>query len=634
MFSQQHNVVLNDLSMAENVDFIFCVNDIKPVLKTKKVPIVTWIGERPSYPYLNQVLKLRQSDLIFITDKTFVDEVKTIVGHNNVYYLPLATSFSKEKIPLNYTYEISFVGNTMQKQFQSIESQEEMIFKLPLRDMGYDNIKKIIMSQCMETLLINVEQFIDSFSILQQYCNKMEEISKFKKDIFLGYVGMVITYTIRKNILEELAKEYSKMVAIPSIWRNEIKGICIHNKIPYENINKWYNNCKMNLNISSRHMPTALNSRVFDVPICGSFLEHWFGRKCFEVSKDFYNRSIQSCEEGYTNLFQLELHDLIIYQQMHFIQHFYKNIWDGFCSGVFYIQKKVNLLFELAVIITREWEQISWDYYCALCHGYEIDMEIAAVCKYVNQIFGEVIPENVIEKLVRNSYCYSKPLFYDCLCRYHLTKKFSDILQEPEINQMCEFTKEVYLKKIGYICALQVDESVPFRLCYDMENMKNYVIGSEMIANNMEVIIRYNWDEEHLHLYIYPQYRKHSVLELMESAQRFQRDRIAIILHNYEKELIVKRIDMQFNGRIIENRHGIADIQSKINVGQSFMQVSFSWKALDIIPQNNSGFGFNFEWDHYEDNEPACTRLSISGNPCWHDIVGLAKIELHIGASK
>lgn len=272
VFSQQHNVVLNDLSMAENVDFIFCVNDIKPVLKTKKVPIVTWIGERPSYPYLNQVLKLRQSDLIFITDKTFVDEVKTIVGHNNVYYLPLATSFSKEKIPLNYTYEISFVGNTMQKQFQSIESQEEMIFKLPLRDMGYDNIKKIIMSQCMETLLINVEQFIDSFSILQQYCNKMEEISKFKKDIFLGYVGMVITYTIRKNILEELAKEYSKMVAIPSIWRNEIKGICIHNKIPYENINKWYNNCKMNLNISSRHMPTALNSRVFDVPICGSLL--------------------------------------------------------------------------------------------------------------------------------------------------------------------------------------------------------------------------------------------------------------------------------------------------------------------------------------------------------------------------
>lgn len=64
VFSQQHNVVLNDLNMVDNVDFIFCVNDIKPVLKTTKVPVVTWLGERPSYPYLNKVLKLRQSDLI------------------------------------------------------------------------------------------------------------------------------------------------------------------------------------------------------------------------------------------------------------------------------------------------------------------------------------------------------------------------------------------------------------------------------------------------------------------------------------------------------------------------------------------------------------------------------------------
>lgn len=272
VFSQQHNVVLNDLNMVDNVDFIFCVNDIKPVLKTTKVPVVTWIGERPSYPYLNKVLKLRQSDLIFITDKTFVDEVKTIVGHNNVYYLPLATNFSRKEIPLNYTYEFSFVGNTMQKQFQSIEAQEELIFRLPLKDMDYDIIKTIIMSQCMENVLINVEQFIDSFSIIQQYCNKMEEISKFKKDVFLGYVGMVITYTMRKSILEKLAKKYSGMVAIPSIWENEIEGICARDKITYENINKWYYNCKMNLNISSRHMPTALNSRVFDIPICGSML--------------------------------------------------------------------------------------------------------------------------------------------------------------------------------------------------------------------------------------------------------------------------------------------------------------------------------------------------------------------------
>ena len=272
VFSQQHNVVFNDLSMADNVDFIFCVNDIKPVLKTTKVPVVTWIGERPSYPYLNKVLKLRQSDLIFITDKKFVDEVKTIVGHNNVYYLPLATNFSRKKIPLSYNYEISFVGNTMHKQFQSIEAQKELILKLPLKDMDYDIIKKIIMGQCMENLLVNVVQFIDSFSILQQYCNTMEEVSKFKKDIFLGYVGMVITYTIRKSILEELAKKHSRMVVIPSIWKNEIKGICIHDKISYENINEWYNNCKMNLNISSRHMPTALNSRVFDIPICGSML--------------------------------------------------------------------------------------------------------------------------------------------------------------------------------------------------------------------------------------------------------------------------------------------------------------------------------------------------------------------------
>ena len=51
------------------------------------------------------------------------------------------------------------------------------------------------------------------------------------------------------------------------------RRIKTHPDVDYRSeIAQWYRRIKINLNITSCQMPTALNQRVFDVPACGGFI--------------------------------------------------------------------------------------------------------------------------------------------------------------------------------------------------------------------------------------------------------------------------------------------------------------------------------------------------------------------------
>jgi spore maturation protein CgeB len=62
------------------------------------------------------------------------------------------------------------------------------------------------------------------------------------------------------------------MILLPPTWSELIHEVDVVEQISYENISEFYASSAININVSSMHMPTSLNSRVFDVPISGGFL--------------------------------------------------------------------------------------------------------------------------------------------------------------------------------------------------------------------------------------------------------------------------------------------------------------------------------------------------------------------------
>lgn len=296
---------------AKDIDFVFCVNEIRKPNVNPNVPIIAWIGERPTWLYLWKEFGYRMADIIFLTEKEFLDPVKQIVGHNNVYFLPLATSCTcRGRLKGEWQERISFIGNTMQKQIADIENEHIRILRLPLRRDEFFNIRLAVDEMNFNDFSFIMDDFICKSDVIKNYVEKFEKYSLFRQDAFMGYLGMCLTSVRRKQIIDNVIRKYPDMLLAPSDWAILVKANNVINEITYNNVGMSYNNCMINLNISSMHMPTSLNSRVFDVPANGGFLITDYRKgieELFDKEELVTYHSLQELVE-YINYY--EMHDL------------------------------------------------------------------------------------------------------------------------------------------------------------------------------------------------------------------------------------------------------------------------------------------------------------------------------------
>ena len=59
---------------------------------------------------------------------------------------------------------------------------------------------------------------------------------------------------------------------MPREWEDIIPGCQYHDGVEYEATDSFFADSAINIDINSLHMPTAVNSRLFDVPMCGGFV--------------------------------------------------------------------------------------------------------------------------------------------------------------------------------------------------------------------------------------------------------------------------------------------------------------------------------------------------------------------------
>ena len=392
-------------------------------------------------------------------------------------------------------------------------------------------------------------------------------------------------------------------------------------------LEKWLD---QHFDVIVKNIGSGLNSIAMDVHV-RLFQQHWFGGLCFKIPMEFYSRSEPL--NGFRGMvYGLELHDMLIYHQLHFIQHLHKNIWTGFVDGQFFFQKKINLLFEIACIIKNN--NINWSYYTDLCLKYQINMEIASVCTFVNQIFGEVFPFDIVQKLIYDRKKYNKNVFYDKFSEYTLHLDFSDLLVKPAINIVKDFVKSLLPLYKKYIC--QKDMTKFFILhAFPLNEVWQSHIGNSILASDkmmLEVIL--HWNEKYFIVDIKADYQGVPLLKYLEKSNQIKNDCISIALFDYtmkSNDLSTRAVKLNLckQSGVIQCEADVKNVEVACLQQYEILRVQILWSVLDIVPALGTCLGFNMEWCHFEEEKYRYTKISISENPTWHDIVSMKQVILH-----
>jgi len=267
-----HNVIINDES-SDNIDFIFSSNDIRPYVSKRKAskPIVTWISEYPMQTYFWSSISAKQSDIIFTTDQVQVGEIKKNCNLENVYFLPLATSFNVLDIKNTHQYPISFAGSSKRQFIVDMENCKDTVRKLPISPDDLENLKSHLVLK--KDYFRPLQNIVQDDNFLKSLFDKVPKdgISLYKSGHLMLYMSMIITLQKRIDILSGLGME-EHLHLMPREWIDLVPGCQCHDRVEYDKTDLFFADSAINIDINSLHMPTVVNSRLFDVPLCGGFV--------------------------------------------------------------------------------------------------------------------------------------------------------------------------------------------------------------------------------------------------------------------------------------------------------------------------------------------------------------------------
>ncbi len=219
---------------------------------------------------------------LFLWDKSYMKDMEAM-GFDSVKYLPLGTDESlfkpltagkhKKKLD-NYSCDIGFVGNSM------VEPVKEWMEKVgpdlhPIVEKAAEHVAY------SATLRGDIMQIIP-----EAERDKITVLSRKEKMDLEAAVLWKATLIYRLSCVQML-KEFNVNIygdngwrllinfPLPSRERDRVR-VGLNKLSPplnyYKELPFLYNACRLNFNATSRQMSEAVNQRVFDVPVCGSFL--------------------------------------------------------------------------------------------------------------------------------------------------------------------------------------------------------------------------------------------------------------------------------------------------------------------------------------------------------------------------
>lgn len=259
----------------EKPDFILSINmkgfDGNGILAETALrydlPVVIWFVDDP-HPILLQQRKYINGNMTAMCwEKAYLSYLEKH-GFSKVAYLPLATDpaiFSR-KDSISPEVHLGFVGTSMGGDFlDTIKS----------RFLWSDSLIPIV-KKASDTLLANPQKSISA--IIQNVSEEMSFSLPFADERNFTWLCSYIIHTAsmkkRKEIISSLIPSGIEVYGDPEGWKGILgTNIITHPDLDYNTqLCDTYGKIAVNLNITSCQMPSAVNQRVFDIPMSGGFV--------------------------------------------------------------------------------------------------------------------------------------------------------------------------------------------------------------------------------------------------------------------------------------------------------------------------------------------------------------------------
>lgn len=277
---------LNDVPFAKKLeetlkekkyDCIFTFNFLPIISKVAyayDVKYISWIFDSPHLTLYSKSV-FNECNYIFHFDRMEVNKLRER-GVANIFHMPLAVNVSRlektfaEKKQQDYLYEVSFLGNLYNNEFNFFDQIKNMpeyyrgffdgLIQTQMQLYGYDVASNVITKEMFRKMKSFVSFQLD------------EELFIEEKEIFDNMLQKKVTVKERPEILRKISEKYQIAHFAPqaddTLTNVDFRGFADYTtEMPFI-----FRDSKINLNITLRSILSGIPLRCLDVMGAGGFL--------------------------------------------------------------------------------------------------------------------------------------------------------------------------------------------------------------------------------------------------------------------------------------------------------------------------------------------------------------------------
>ncbi len=273
--SYEFENILLDTLQKDNIDLIISVNckgfdgegHLTRIAYRLGIPIALWFVDDPHPILLNQTQYINDNIYAFCWEKSYLPYLEKLNFKKNKY-LPLACdpSLFKSNQQNRHTIDVGFIGSSMGNNFLN-DIKRKFIWQ-----DNFERLSKTAAQKLLENHVPNI------WNLIQKTAQNLHIEIPFTDDRNRTWLCSHVIHTAsmisRKSIVKSLENFPFEIFGDPKGWQDLIGNkFKVHPNIDYRlGLCKAYQEIAININITSCQMPTAVNQRVFDVPMSGSFI--------------------------------------------------------------------------------------------------------------------------------------------------------------------------------------------------------------------------------------------------------------------------------------------------------------------------------------------------------------------------
>ena len=249
------------------------------------VPVVVWFVDDPRPIVMHKRRAIKNNMIALSWEKSYLKFLENS-GFTKAAYLPLASDpalFSPAAAAIRPSVSLGFVGTAMVDAFAG-KIQEKFLWSdclEPLVEPASDML--------LSNPLYPVENSLDNLA--QKLSVKLPFTDEKNRTWLCAYIIHLASMKKRKRVITGLLDLGLELFGDPKGWRHLLgPRATVHPNIDYrKSLRNVYAKICINVNITSCQMPSAVNQRVFDIPMAGSFVisdDQKDLRELFDVPKE------------------------------------------------------------------------------------------------------------------------------------------------------------------------------------------------------------------------------------------------------------------------------------------------------------------------------------------------------------